>query len=31
MNSIDYEECAHKLLKMNVGVGHEDEVINLIF
>ena len=26
MSSVDFEECAHKLLKMNIGAGHEDEV-----
>lgn len=33
MNSVDYEECATKLIKMNIGEGHEDEVIikNSIF
>jgi pre-mRNA-splicing factor CWC22 len=30
MSSVDFEECAHKILKMNLGVGHEDEVINSI-
>jgi pre-mRNA-splicing factor CWC22 len=30
MSSVDYEECAHKLIKMNVGAGHEDEVCGLI-
>lgn len=27
MNSIDYEDCIHKIVRMNVGVGHEIEVI----
>lgn len=27
MNSVDFEECATKLLKMNIGEGHEDEVL----
>ncbi len=27
MNSLDFEECAHKLLKMNIGQGHEAEVV----
>lgn len=26
MSSVDYEECAHKIMKMQLGVGHEDEV-----
>jgi pre-mRNA-splicing factor CWC22 len=26
MSTVDFEECAHKILKMNLGVGHEDEV-----
>jgi pre-mRNA-splicing factor CWC22 len=26
VNSVDFEECAHKLLKMELGQGHEDEV-----
>lgn len=30
MNSIDFEECAHKLLKMNIGKGHEGELCNMI-
>jgi pre-mRNA-splicing factor CWC22 len=30
MNSIDFEECAHKLLKMNIGQGHEGELCNMI-
>jgi len=27
MNSVDFEECAHKLLKLELAVGHEDEVL----
>jgi pre-mRNA-splicing factor CWC22 len=30
MNSVDFEECAHKMLKANLGAGHEDEVANMI-
>lgn len=30
MNSIDFQECAHKLLKMNIGQGHEGELCNMI-
>jgi len=30
MSSVDFEECAHKLLKMNIGAGHEDEVCRFI-
>ena len=30
MNSVDYEECIHKLMKMNIGVGHEQEVCNML-
>lgn len=30
MNSIDFEECAHKILKINLGTGHENEV-NCLF
>ena len=26
MSSVDFEECCHKILKMNLGVGHENEV-----
>lgn len=26
MSSVDFEECAHKILKMSLGVGHEEEV-----
>lgn len=26
MNSVDFEECAHKLLKLELAFGHEDEV-----
>lgn len=28
MNSVDYEECIHKLMKMDIGIGHEQEVKN---
>jgi pre-mRNA-splicing factor CWC22 len=30
MNSIDFEECAHKLMKVNIGRGHEDELSKMI-
>jgi len=30
MNSIDYQECMHKLLKMNIGEGCELEVCNML-
>jgi pre-mRNA-splicing factor CWC22 len=30
MNSVDYEECAHKMLKINLGEGHEDEMCNMM-
>jgi len=30
MSSVDHEECAHKLLMLNIGVGHEDEVVNMM-
>eukprot|EP01016_Furgasonia_blochmanni_P014684 TRINITY_DN1777_c0_g1_i11.p2 TRINITY_DN1777_c0_g1~~TRINITY_DN1777_c0_g1_i11.p2 ORF type:complete len:334 (-),score=95.56 TRINITY_DN1777_c0_g1_i11:1457-2458(-) len=30
MNSLDFEECAHKILKLNIGEGHEDEVSNML-
>lgn len=26
MSSVDFEECAHKILKMNIGLGQEEEV-----
>ena len=31
MNSVDFEECAHKLLKLELAVGHEDEVVSPFF
>lgn len=30
MNSVDYEECMHKLLKMHIGEGNEEEVCNML-
>lgn len=30
MSSVDFEECAHKILKMNLGVGHEDEICHMV-
>ena len=30
MNSVDYEECIHKLMKMNIGEGHEQEICNML-
>jgi len=30
MNSVDFEECAHKLLKLELTMGREDEVCNMI-
>jgi len=30
MNSVDFEACAHKILKMNIGVGQEEEVCFMI-
>jgi pre-mRNA-splicing factor CWC22 len=30
MNSVDFEECMHKLLKMNIGEGNEEEVCNML-
>ena len=30
MNSVDFEECSMKILKLNVGEGHEDEVCNML-
>ncbi|EGR31328.1 pre-mRNA-splicing factor cwc-22, putative [Ichthyophthirius multifiliis] len=30
MSSVDFEECCHKVLKMNLGVGHENEVCSMI-
>lgn len=29
-SSVDYEECLHKIIKMQTGIGHEDEVCNMI-
>lgn len=31
MSSVDFEECCHKILKMNIGLGQEEEVIKLKF
>ena len=31
MNSLTFEECAHKLLKLNIAAGHEFEVKNFSF
>jgi len=30
MSSVSYEDCLHKILKMNIGYGREDEVVNMI-
>jgi len=30
MNSVDFESCAMKILKLNIGEGHEDEVANML-
>jgi pre-mRNA-splicing factor CWC22 len=30
MNSVDYEACAFKILKLNIGEGHEGEICNMI-
>ncbi len=30
MNSVDYEECIHKLMKMNISEGHEQEICNML-
>lgn len=30
MNSVDYEACAHKLMKLGIGTGHEDEFCEMI-
>lgn len=30
MSSVDFEECAHKILKMNIGQGQEEEVCFMI-
>lgn len=27
MSSVNFEECCHKILKMNLGKNNEDEVI----
>jgi len=29
-SSVDYEECLHKIIKMKTGLGHEEEVCNMI-
>jgi pre-mRNA-splicing factor CWC22 len=31
MSSVDFEECAHKLLKLNIRAGQEMELCNMIF
>lgn len=31
MSSVDYEECCHKLLKLNIREGQEVELCNMIF
>jgi len=30
MNSVDFEACAMKILKLNIGEGHEEEVCNML-
>lgn len=30
MSSVDYEECCHKLLKLNIREGQEMELCNMI-
>ena len=30
MNSVNFEECAHKLMKLNIGRGHEGELSKMI-
>ena len=30
MNSIGYEECAHKLIKLNIADGKEYELCNMM-
>ena len=30
MNSVEFEECAHKLMKLGIGRGHEDELSKMI-
>ena len=30
MSSVDYEECCHKLLKLNFREGQEQELCNMI-
>ena len=30
MNSVSFEECAHKLMKLNIGRGHEEELSKMI-
>ena len=29
-SSLDFEECAHKLLKMEIKAGYEEELCNMI-
>ena len=31
MSSVDFEECCHKLLKLNIREGQEVELCNMIF
>jgi pre-mRNA-splicing factor CWC22 len=31
MSSIDYEDCAHKLLKLNIREGQEMELCTMMF
>jgi len=31
MSSVDYEECCHKLLKLNIREGQEIELCNMIY
>ena len=30
MSSIDFEECVHKLMKMQTGLKREEEICNMI-
>lgn len=30
MNSLDFEACAMKILGLNIGEDHEDEVCNML-
>ena len=31
MSSVDFEDCCHKLLKLNIREGQEIELCNMIF